>query len=257
VVFGGETRVVMEFQDDGLQVFYLLDIVNSARARVDTGGPIVIDLPSGAGGLTLLQGSSPSATARGDHVTVTGPFASGTTSVQMAFSMPNTGDSLTLTQKFPAALQEVGVIVQKIGDLRVTSPQFSTRDERAANGTPFIVGTGPGLPAGSELTIHLSGLPAHPAWPRFSALGLAAVIVAIGIWLAFGGGSRAEEERRRRLASRREALFSDLVRLEEQLRGGRIDQARYGSKRRHLVAELERIYGELDGSPQGGDEAAA
>ena len=47
------------------------------------------------------------------------------------------------------------------------------------------------------------------------------------------------------------------MKLEEQQRAGRIDPSRYGSKRRHLVTELERIYGELDGSPQGGDEAAA
>src|SRR2546425_13206807 len=93
VVFGGDSRIVMEFQDDALQVFYLLDIVNSARTRVDTGGPIIVDLPSGAGGAAVLQGSAPSATARGDHVTITGPFAAGTTSVQIAYSMPHSSDA--------------------------------------------------------------------------------------------------------------------------------------------------------------------
>jgi hypothetical protein len=257
VVFGGNTRIVMEFQDDALRVFYLLDIVNSARTRVDTGGPIVVDLPAGAGTATVLEGSAPSATARGDHVTITGPFAPGTTSVQIAYAMPHSSDTLTLTQKLPAAFQDLAVIVQKVGDLRVTSPQFTTREERAANGTPFIVGTGSGLPAGAELTIELSGLPVHSSWPRYLALGLSAFIVATGVWMAFGAGSRAEEDRRSRLVSRREALYAELVRLENQQRAGRIDLSRYGSKRRHLVTELERIYGELDGSPQGGDEAAA
>ena len=257
VVFGGDSRIVMEFQDDALQVFYLLDIVNSARTRVDTGGPIIVNLPDGAGSASVLRGSSPSATARGDHVTITGPFASGTTSVQIAFSMPHTSDTLTLTQKLPVAFQELAVIVQKVGDLRLSSPQFTAREERAANGTPFLVGTGTGLPAGAELEIQLSGLPVHPMWPRYLALGLAALILAVGIWMAYSAGSRSDEERRRRLVSRREALYSDLVKLEEQQRAGRIDQSRYGSKRHQLVTELERIYGELDGSPQGGDEAAA
>src|SRR5687767_10365876 len=31
VVLGGETRIILEFQDDNLQVFYLLDIQNAAR----------------------------------------------------------------------------------------------------------------------------------------------------------------------------------------------------------------------------------
>jgi hypothetical protein len=59
VVFGGETRFVFEFQDDSLRVFYLLDIVNTARTRVDTGGPLIIDLPTGAAGATILQARFP------------------------------------------------------------------------------------------------------------------------------------------------------------------------------------------------------
>ena len=37
VVFGGDSRVIFEFQDDNLQVFYLLDIVNGARTPIDGG----------------------------------------------------------------------------------------------------------------------------------------------------------------------------------------------------------------------------
>ena len=73
------SRILMEFQDDALQVFYVLDIVNNARTRVDIGGPLILDLPTGAGGAAMLQGSSPTATVSGDRVTVTGPFAPGNT----------------------------------------------------------------------------------------------------------------------------------------------------------------------------------
>ena len=45
VVFGGDTRLLMQFRDDSLQVFYVLEIVNNSRTRVDIGGPIIIDLP--------------------------------------------------------------------------------------------------------------------------------------------------------------------------------------------------------------------
>ena len=65
VVFNPNSRVMMEFRDDALQVFYVLEIVNNARARVDIGGPLILDLPSGAAGASILEGSSPSATGDG------------------------------------------------------------------------------------------------------------------------------------------------------------------------------------------------
>ncbi len=51
--------MLMEFRDDTLQMFYVLDILNNARTRVDIGGPLIIDLPAGAGGAAVLEGSSP------------------------------------------------------------------------------------------------------------------------------------------------------------------------------------------------------
>src|SRR5688500_8648335 len=37
VVIGPNSRVLLEFRDDALQVFYVLDLVNNARTRVDIG----------------------------------------------------------------------------------------------------------------------------------------------------------------------------------------------------------------------------
>src|SRR5688572_17325684 len=45
VTLGGNTRIVAEFQNDSLFVFYQLDIVNDARAPVDIGGPLQLELP--------------------------------------------------------------------------------------------------------------------------------------------------------------------------------------------------------------------
>ena len=42
-MFGGNSRVLMQFNDDGLDVYYILEIVNSARTRVDIGEPLVVD----------------------------------------------------------------------------------------------------------------------------------------------------------------------------------------------------------------------
>ena len=170
VVFGGNTRILMQFNNDSLDVYYLLEIVNSARTRVDIGGPLVIDLPPGATGASTLEGSSPTASAAGDHITIAGPFASGTTSVQAAFRMPHDGPDLTISQTWPAALQQVIVGVQKVGDLKLSSPQFTqANDIRTDNGDVYVLGNGPAQTAGSTVTFTVSGLPFHSRTPRYVA----------------------------------------------------------------------------------------
>ena len=67
VVFGGNSRVLMQFDSDSLQVYYVLEIVNNARTRVDVGAPLVVSLPPGASGPTSLEGSSKVATLSGNR----------------------------------------------------------------------------------------------------------------------------------------------------------------------------------------------
>jgi len=251
VVLGGDSRVVMEFRDDELTVFYVLEIVNTARRRVDIGGPLVFDLPDEAQGATVLEGSTPNATVRDDRVTVTGPFAAGGTPLQIAYRLPHSTDTLTLTQPWPARLEQVLVMVQKLGGLQMSSPQFTEQDEaRAGTGVPFMLGGGLALPEGEPLVVRLTGLPAHPQWPHRVALGLAGAVVVIAIWISWGTGRAAGATKR--LASRRESLLGELVKLEEQRRAGRVDGGRYATRRQRLVADLERVYGELDGSSNAG-----
>ncbi|MSO83997.1 MAG: hypothetical protein EXQ53_12010 [Acidobacteria bacterium] len=257
VVAGPNSRVVMEFRDDTLQVFYVLDILNNARTRVDIGGPLIIDLPSGAGGASVLQGSSPTATVSGDRITVTGPFAPGNTSVQVGFQLRHDRPDFTLRQTWPVAFEQLTVAVEKVGAVSVSSPQFSTVGEvRAEAGTPFLLASGPALPAGSTLTLQLSNLPVHSRMPRDVALGLAGVILGLGVWLAYARGSGLREQRPR-LIERRNALLAQLASLEaRRSRGGNQEEER----RLRLFAELEQIYGELDeahAQPRGGGEDVA
>jgi hypothetical protein len=249
VILGSNSRVVMEFADDALQVFYILDVLNNARSRVDIGGPLVLDLPTGAGGATILEGSSPNATVSGDRVTVVGPFAPGATSVQIAFRLTLNRSDITIEQTWPAALEQVTVGIEKLGALSVTSPQFAdTREVASDNGTPFLIANGPGLPAGGTLTIQLANLPAHSTVPRYTALGLAGLILAAGAWLAFSAGGKREDTRRT-LVQRRDTLLGDLAALEERRRRGGPSgppDAKYIARRERIVSELERIYGELD-----------
>ncbi len=220
------------------------------------GGPLLLDLPTGAGGAAVLQGSSPTATVRGDRLTVTGPFAAGVTSVQVGFQLRQDSSDFTLQQTWPVPLEQLSVGVQKIGALSVSSPQFSTVGEvNAESGTPFFLANGPAMAAGSTLTVQLSNLPAHNATPRMVALSLAAGMIALGVWWAIGAPP-AVREPRPRLIERRDTLLAELAPLEKQQRTGGPLPPAVEMRRQRLIAELEEVYGELDAvrvRPRGGD----
>ena len=253
VVLGEQSRFVIEMGDESLNVFNIIEIVNTARVPVQPPETIAFDLPAEAQGAGVLEGSSKQAVVMEKTVSVAGPFAPGSTVVQFAYSVPFSGARLTLGQKLPAPLNQLSVMAQKVGEMHLTSPQFAQHREMSAEGQTYIVAQGNGLKAGDTLTLNFSGLPHAPSWPRNAALALAAVILAGGGWaLARGGKVRpAESERRRQLTGQRERLFAELTALEDQHRGERVDAARYATRRRELIAALERVYVELD------EEAAA
>jgi hypothetical protein len=259
VVFGGNSRVLMQFDNDALQVYYVLDIVNNARFRVDVGGPLVVDLPPGATGAAALEGSSKAGTVSGSRLTITGPFDAGTTPVQIAFRQNYGGSTWTLEQRWPTTFEQVTVGVEKVGGLTMSSPQLpTTSDVTADGGTVFALGRGPALAAGQPLTVTLTNLPFESPTPRYVALGLAAGLLALGAWMGFGGGSR--DVSRQTLMNRREALLQELDQLDGKRRDGSISADRHAARRQRLLIELEQVYGELDQSPagpQGGGEGVA
>ena len=251
VVFGGNSRVLMQIDDDELQVFYLLDIVNNARARVDIGGPLIIELPTGAVGSRILEGSSRTAQANADRVTITGPFASGTTPVQVAFVLPTNASEMVFEQTWPAALQQITVGVQKVGALAIASPQFATvTDVRTEGGTPFALGTGAALPEGTPLRVTISNLPARSQTPRYVAIGLALAVVGLGVWLSVTARSTTDSERAA-LVKRRDTLLDQVAQLEARRRAGEANPEKYAARRQRLVSELEQLYGELDQADAG------
>jgi hypothetical protein len=248
VVLGEESRFVFEMGDASLSVFNILQVVNTARVPVTPPQPIVFDLPGAATGVTILQDSSPQATAAGQRVTVAGPFAPGATLVQFAYSIPYSTADVTIEQRLPAALNRVVVIAQKAGEaMRLTSPQVGEQREMAAEGHTYILGQGPALPAGSAITFQFANLPHAPTWPRDVALVLAVAILAAGVWASRRTTGRPAGDRtRNRLETKRAQLLDELTALERQHRAGRVEAQRYAARRRDLVAALERVYAEID-----------
>jgi hypothetical protein len=247
VVLGDQSRFVLEVGDDALNVFNLLQIVNTAKRPVQTGGPLVFQLPKDAVGAGMLEGSTPGAIAAGGKVTVTGPFPPGNTVVQFAYSIPLGSDEIVVAQKMPAPLPQLAVVVQRVGAMQVNSPQLTGKREMSADGQTFIVGQGGAVRAGDTITLTLTGLPHRPSWPRNLALMLAGLILAGGAWSATRGRTAPDEDaRRRRLHGDRDKLFSELAALETQRRKGTVDASAYAARREQIVTALEDLYAGLE-----------
>ncbi len=252
VVLGDQSRFVIELGDDGVNVFNILQILNTARRAVQS-DPLVFDLPPDAAGASVIEGSSPSAVAGGRRVIVSGPFAPGTTPVQFAYTLPYGRDTMTIEQRIPAAMPEVTILAQRTPSMRLTSPQIKQMRDMNEEGESYILGQGPALRAGDVVSFTFTGLPHRAVWPRNLAVAAAVTILAFGGWMAVRGrtGALAPEARRKRLQARRDALFAELTAVEQRRRRGAIDEPEYDERRRDLVASLESVYAALD------DEAAA
>ena len=247
VILGDQTRFIVELGEDGLTVFNVCQLVNTARTPVQPAVPIVFPLPAGAERPSLLEGSSPLAALAGDRVNVSGPFPPGTTLVQFAYTVPYGSESVTLAQRLPAALAQVALVVQKARDMRLESPQVTQQRDMTAEGQTYILGQGPPLAAGSIINMTISGLPHVSQWPRNVALALALLILGAGAYGAVRAGAAvtASQERDRLLAER-ERLFAELTELDASHRAGAVDPQRHAVRRRELIVALERIYAALD-----------
>jgi hypothetical protein len=254
VLFGDQTRVIIERVDDALQVYYILEIRNPAQEPVIPPAAVTIELPSGATSPTVLNGG-PKAVALGDRITVAGPFDPGPTSVEVAYRMPYSSGEVTIDQSLPLQLDGVAVLIRKTGELALTSPQLPAVQERNFEGDTYILAQGQKLAAGSTLSMSVSGLPHHTATPRRVALGLAIAVLLTAVWASAKPPRGASASRVKQLTGKREKIFSELVRLEQQRRAGQVDPARYAERRPALIAQLERVYRDLDAD--GGQGAPA
>jgi hypothetical protein len=191
VTFGPESRVVADFADERLNVYYVLQIVTDSSSPVDIGGPLTIELPQGARGASVIeQGTTAKATANGPRVIVTGPFGPGVSNVSLAFELPFGGDTAQLEQQWPVDVQRLTVFGLKTGNLDIASPQFASKQATNEQGQPLVIGFVNAIPANQPLRVAISGLPHRPVWPRNTALALGGAITLAGIWAAVFPASR-------------------------------------------------------------------
>ena len=247
VTFGGESRFQVELGEENVEVYYLFNVMNFADVPVTPSRPLVFEMPPGAQTTTVLPESTPRAIANGRKVTVTGPFQPGRTVVSTAYILPYSGGRLEISQRLPAELEQLFIMAETTGDMELVSPQIARHAEMApAGGRAYLLGSGPSIPAGGTLRFALTGLPHQSTMPRTIALVLAALVIGRGVWASASAGHTASGQRRQALQARRDRLFKDLVRIEQQHRSQKIGATRYMNRRQELVTLLELVYGKLE-----------
>ena len=256
--FGNNTRFAVEFQDDTIAVFYLLEIVNKSGAPVNLASPLIMTLPADAVGAALLEGASHLAAVSGTRVSIAGPLPVGVTVVPIAFRVESWGARHEFAQVFPLSVDQVAVGVQRLSGLTVESAQASSVREASLSGQAFFIASGPALPAGTALRLTLAGLPHKSLVPLYIALARAAAVAGAGTWLAMRP-STSRDDGRRRLEARRARGLAALAALDADHRAGRVRSPAYDERRARLLADLERVYGALDqgGVPPGGGQGLA
>jgi hypothetical protein len=257
VVITNESKIVMEPGDEVVTVYYLLDISNPAQVPVNPPSVFMFDVPKEAIGTTLMEGSTKKASVQTPRVRIEGPFPPGNTLLQIGFELPARSGAVNVSQTFPATVEHLAVVVKKVGNATLSSPQITRQQEFPVADAVYIAGTGGAIPAGQPIAIEVSGLPHHSAVPSSVALVLALAIAVAGVWAS----TRADDEtharavERKKLLAKRDKLFNDLVRLEHDRRSGRADDRRYATRREELLAALEHVYGALDGDEHGPEPA--
>jgi hypothetical protein len=242
VVLGTQWRTIFDFADEKLEVFHIFEFANAATGPVSVPEPLKIAMPDAAEQVSLLEGSSSQARVFERQVVIAGPFAPGRTVVQVAYRLPIDASRQEIALTLPVASMATNVILRRLGETRLVEPVLPQAREAKAEGRTYFTGTGPGLKAGDTVRFVIDGLPYHSTWPRYTALGLAGLIVAAGLWLMFGVPVDTAA-RITQLEGQRTALLARLQRLEQ---GGEPTTDDLREERDAVLRDLEGVYALLD-----------
>ena len=140
------------------------------------------------------------------------------------------------SREFPAAIENVALAIQKLGDMRLRA-RDADRPRDIAAGTPFILATGTSLPAARPCGDRVRRA-ASSRWPVYLTIGLA---IALRCGAPGSQHGLADDKQR---AARRKALEAcghmAWPRSRRSTRSGGTagGQARYGQRRAQLLDQL-------------------
>jgi hypothetical protein len=232
------SHLIFDVQDDVVQVIEVLHIVNSSSQAIDPGNGLHLTLPDKA---LQAQGgpqNPPNFAVNGHDAVLSGPIPPGDTGLQIMFLLAYDSATVDFAQRTPIAWEQVSVVTEKIDGMDISGNNLE-RNEREVQGRKLYIFAGPGVRAGDEINLHVSGLPhADTTWRYAAVVALGLLLIGFGIYAA-GGRTR---DRLGLLEQERERLLNELVALEQKQGSDKKRDAR----KEELTAKLAKVYRELD-----------
>jgi hypothetical protein len=261
ITVGAGGRVVLQMQEDSLQVLEIFPLENTSDKMFDPGpGAVEIPLPKEFVGAQTADNSARKLEVRASHgIAVHGPItpkrsltaadarAAGN-EVTFGYVLPYQGDSRELEQPMPNGIGPFVVITEQFKNLSVTGHGVGPRESRELGGKKFWVSPVEAIPPGGVLRLSITGLPSTDATGRVVSAVLAIALILTAILFArrpIDEAKVAADRERERLTARREALFAELVAVEQDVRAGKGGDGK--NRRSGLVNELEGVYQQLAG----------
>jgi hypothetical protein len=165
--------------------------------------------------------------------------------VTLGFVLPYEGDTREFHQPLPNGIAAFTVITEQIPGMTVSGPGVGTPEARELGGRKYWVMPAEAIGAGNMMTFTVRGLPSTDHTGRFVSGALALLLIAAAFVFARRPSTvvRKTTDERERLAGKREALFSELVALEQTRRPS--EDRGSNDRRNQLVSKLEAIYQDL------------
>jgi hypothetical protein len=252
-------RLVLQMHEDSLQFLEIMALENTSDRLFDPGaGAIEIPLPKGFVGAEASQ-SDRKIDVRQNHgvavhgvivpkrsISSAGDGSARTNEITFGFVLPFLGDSREFEQPMPNGIGPFNLITEQVGDISITGAGVGPRESRELGGRKYWLARVEAVPPGGTLKLTITGLPSTSSTGRTVA-GLLALALALGT-VVFGRrpegeAHQAASDERDRLTARREALFAELVAVEQAARSGAVGAG--PERRRELVGKLEGVYQQL------------
>lgn len=191
-------------------------------------------------------------TAAEDNSKITASKAMGQEDRTVAgtYELPTSGSTLVIRRKLPFNMARARVIFEEVPGLNLSSNVTFTKRIRDLNGVKFAIWDFPGMPAGQELELRVTGLPSRQEWPRATAVLVSILILAWMIWALVAkrapGADHAVKLGPLSARARRDRLVKAIEILKRDHDAGAIEDKRYARRHQALMQELAVVLRELD-----------
>ena len=243
VVMASNTHIVAEIEDDKLEVFQALHLVNEGPPR-PAGSGIVIPLPKGATDVSIAPELEGRLRPEDGAVVWTAPLPTGPQELNLSFRMPIDGGEVVLRQPTRQPWRGFSIVAREIEGMTLEGPGLGPLEQRSLESQRFVVARGGEIPSGGALELRFRGLPSVDSTGRNVAAGLALLLMGWGVaasWRVPGARGPGGQ-----LASRRAHLMGELVALERKRRAGHPVSE---DRRAALASEIEALDRQIDETP--------